>query len=104
MLGYSTTLEIRSDGTFTKIQYHRMFTQTFNGTYSQDEFGRVMFVATEMIGPILASDPEDMVTELNHSYWANCGINSVGHLVVSSDSEPVDDFLQRIRWETYCRE
>ena len=79
-----------------------MFTQTFHGTYKEDDYGRVTFVTSEMIGPILGSDPENMVTKLDHQYYADCGINRLGNLVVKSDSQPTDDFMLKIDWETYC--
>jgi len=43
ILGYWETLTIRKDGTFTKHQQHRTFSETYNGEYSYGKNGVFSF-------------------------------------------------------------
>ena len=46
VLGYTSLLEIRWDGTFTKIQGYRTSRETFKGTYTVEDDGRITFHVT----------------------------------------------------------
>lgn len=108
VLGYTSLLEIRSDGTFTKIQGHRECSETFDGTYSVRENGRLMFHVTAKTSEndfdrLLDRKPE--TKKLDAHYSCRCAIDPTGYLAIDGHSSwPFNEEEIGIRWETCARE
>ncbi len=108
VLGYTSLLEIRSDGTFRKIQGHRESSETFDGTYAVHENGRITFHVTSKTSAtdfdhFLDREPE--TRELDACYSCRCAIDPTGYLVIDDQpSFPFNDEEIGIRWETCARE
>ena len=100
LTGYSTTLEIRADGTFTKVQRHRTFTQTFSGEYKTLERGLVQFHVTEQNDSIFGLD--ETPKEIDQSFRCRCAVDKTGYLVVYEyQMWRAFDGESDLRWETY---
>jgi hypothetical protein len=106
VLGYTSLLEICSDGTFTKIQEHRESIDTFGGTYAVQENGRITFHVTSKTSvTIPMCDREPDRRELDAYYSCRCAIDRTGYLVIDDrPSFPFNDKEIGIRWETCARE
>lgn len=94
VLGYTSLLNLRSDGTFTKIQGYRTSYETFDGTYELRDDGRIRFHVTsrtegkEMFELMAAKmdgfDYEPTVTKLDEQYDFRCAVDSAGYLVIDA--------------------
>ena len=93
--GYSSTLEIRPDGTFSKIQRHRRGEESFAGTYNIVEPGIVDFrVSKADYTPVFdvkgafpdLLDPEDRdktpETKIDRTFKCRYAIDSSGCLIL----------------------
>jgi hypothetical protein len=107
VVGYGTSLVIRPDGTFTKTQSGRSSTETFDGTYSVDKEGRVVFhVESKLVQTDLdAILPEERDPErLDSAYELRCAVDKSGYLIVA-DVDSIRRKLEGtngesgIRWE-----
>ena len=101
--GYSTTLDIRQDGTFTKVQRGRWVITTFNGTYSIIDGGLVEFHVSEVSSR--ASFDEEERYSLDRTFLCRCAIDRTGFLVIyeypAFDKSLKDGSFSSIKWETY---
>ena len=104
-LGYTTTLEIRADGTFTKKQKYRTGSSTYDGTYSTNENGTVTFnvhkrINDSLIGEMLP-DFKPTITEFDAAFRCRCGVDKTGYLII--DDYGMAPFAKDtgIQWETY---
>jgi len=108
VLGYTSLLEIRSDGTFTKIQGSRHGSKTFNGTHTVRENGRITFHVSSKterwdLDDVFGREPKE--TQVNASYPCRCAIDPTGYLVIDIQDRFVDDEEDiGIRWETCARD
>lgn len=101
VLGYSSDLEIRPDGTFTQTQSHRTFAETFNGTYRTLDDGTVLFHATEQIK--YRGDTDTDTTTIDIEFLCRCAVDSSGYLIVSEDRLRAKFRVDtRLAWESYC--
>jgi hypothetical protein len=107
VLGYGSTLEIRADGTFTKVQTHRDGCDTFEGTYTVGKDSRVIFhvtsktIATDL-RRALHQEPDRI--KVDASYECRCATDAAGYLVLSVNTWafPENDNVG-IQWETCVR-
>lgn len=121
VLGYSSVLEIRRDGTFTKRQFYRLGEKTFSGTYTCHEDGKIVFHVTQSVwdshymrflrekkrrsqDSILERIVvEPKVSKLDTTFVFFCAIDKAGHLVMDEISlSPEDDI--GIKWESCDRD
>ena len=116
--GYTSLLNLRKNGTFTKVQGYRMNYETFDGTYDIDENGRVDFHVTsrtegsdvfnaisraaEQKGMEIDSTPT--VTQIDERHSCRCGIDSDGFLVIDAKNWNIGQESSGIQWETHARE
>ena len=99
-MGYSTTLEIRADGTFTKRQEYRTSAETFNGTYTALENGLIQFHADERVDSLWGLDQEPL--EIDRTFRCRCAVDDGGHLVVYEyEMWRVFDEESDLKWEIY---
>ena len=112
-LGYSTSLEIRENGTFTKVQRFGASTNTFTGNYSILDDGLVKFHATKL-GYSSCSDGEPQESSIARTFLCRCAIDKSGILVIYQCSatleigeDPNIPFkfgpYSDISWEAYSR-
>ena len=109
VLGYGSTLEIRADGTFTKTQWHRSGSDTFEGTYAIDKDRRVIFHVTSKttatdFDSFFQKEPEKI--KLDATYECRCAIDPAGYLILtelSLRSFNLDNDKVGIHWETCVR-
>ena len=104
-LGYTTTLKIRADGTFTKEQKYRTSSSIYCGTYIANEDGTVTFhvhkrIDEDVIGQLL-TDFEPTITEFDAAFRCRCGVDKTGYLII--DDYGMAPFAKDtgIQWETY---
>ncbi len=111
MLGYSTTLTIRADGTFTKIQSHRLHSVTYQGEYTWNEGGSVAFRVTSKSETAFLSEPQAKIEEgINDAYVFRCAVDKAGFLLIKEADPHIPDSVieelqgcerSGIRWESY---
>ena len=107
VLGYVSTLEIRADGTFTKVQTYRYSSDTLEGTYTVGKDSRVVFHVTSKttatdLGSMLHRKRDRL--KMDVSYEFRCATDPAGYLVLADDTWafPDNDNIG-IRWETCVR-
>ena len=114
--GYTTALEIRDDGTFTKRQDYQMssvgaIAEIYDGKYTVNDDGIVAFAVLERtyIEKVPGFVPAKF--ECNVRYDCRCGIDGTKHLVIKilnvDNGDPafdadVDAPPIMIEWETYA--
>jgi len=107
LTGYYSQLEIRSDGTFTKIQGHHHGNETFSGTYAVEKSGQVIFHVTKKVilldlAKALGQEPE--TRQCDAHYACRCAVDPTGYLVIDDRRlSPFNDEDTGIRWETCSR-
>ena len=116
LMGYSSLLEIRRNGTFTKIQGYRTHSVTYDGTYAVEDNGRVSFHVTSRKTSYISSESE--TEELDSYYFCRCAVDPTGYLVIDVDDLLLPSFIGEdigiplplvdkdigIEWETCARE
>ena len=119
-LGYSTTLDIRPDGTFSKVQRYRDGEQTFAGTYEMSKPGFVDFhVSSEVYIPafdIKAAFSDQLqqgvsdkapATKIDETFQCRWAIDASGCLIVHEYKmlrmfDEVSESTSGIKWEIYA--
>ena len=76
-LGYTSLLSLDVDGSFSKRQNYRSFSEIFEGTYSVDG-DRIVFVYSSLIN-VQGSNPS-VVHPIDGQYTCKWGIDKSGHL------------------------
>ena len=79
--GYSTTLDIRPDGTFTKVQKYRTCEEVVVGNYRFLEERIVEFQVTSISGFAISHD-ELKHPKLNWIFLCRCAIDRAGMLLI----------------------
>ena len=110
LTGYTSTLEINRDGSFTKIQTYRIGWKAFSGEYMLQDDGCVLFHITSITEPSPTIVDGAIVDEhvskvLDASFYCRCAVDLTGFLVIDardSFSYPNDEC--DIEWETHARE
>ena len=102
--GYRTTLEIRANGSFTKVQYGRSGCTTYDGNYSVNENGTITFQLSKRNheSPIfeLFPDYKPEAETLDAWFRCRCAIDKSGHLLIDPGISPFAGGTG-IKWETY---
>ena len=103
--GYTTNLEIFSDGTFKKMQQYRIGSSTYEGTYSCNEDGTVTFNVAKRTenNEVLEMLPEfePTTTDLDASFRCRCGVDQAGYLIIDDYGSAPFAKDTGIQWETY---
>jgi hypothetical protein len=100
VLGYSTTLDIRLDGTFTKTQVISEFAWKYDGTYTTNNDGTVTFHVAKRT--MTCGPPHNQtIAQFNHSFRCRCGVDRTGYLVIDDYGSAPFGKNTRIQWETY---
>ncbi len=104
-LGYTTTLEIRSDGTFTKTQQYRTSAYIYDGTFLPNDDGTVTFHIAKRTDNFFMSEmlPEDepTITEFDHTIRCRCAVDKTGYLLIEDYGKAQWTKETEIQWETY---
>jgi len=108
--GYSSTFEIRSDGTFQKTQLRGTASSIYEGRYAPNDDGTVTFRIVKRTRNTKDGRPlpanATRITEFNESFNAefrcSCGIDKTGYLIIA-DGYGLNPFGHEtgIRWEIY---
>ena len=111
--GYSTSLEIRSNGTFEKIQRFAGTTTIFTGEYNTVDNGLVQFNVTKLVCSKHGHEGKFKLNT-NRVFQCRCAIDAVGILIIHrySASVPFDDPdisidygpFSEVYWEAYSRD
>jgi len=97
----TNTLDIKTDGTFTKVQDDGNETKTISGTYSVHGDGLVQFTALKLT--ILTRDGESIDSNIDRAYHCRCGLDSSGRLVILERHFPSGPpSLAEISWDNLC--
>ena len=106
---YTTTLEIRPDGTFSKVQRDGTNAVTFTGTYSILDDGLVKFNVAQIARATDVLD-EWTASTTDRNYFCRCAIDATGFLVIAeipraNPFETNDPFTREpeLIWEAYYR-
>ena len=106
VLGYTSLLKLRDDGTFTKIQGYRTGHKTFDGTYEISDNGTVWFHVnklTEGSDIIEMTGGEPTISNVKYDFRCRCAIDSAGFLVIDAHDWTMGKNEIGMHWETHAR-
>ena len=114
VFGYTSLMDLRTDGTFSKMQGYRTSHETFDGTFEIQENGIVRFhVTTRTEGSDIAEavaemtghgDDNPTITQLDSYFSCRCAVDSSGYLVIDAQDWNIGNSETGIRWETHARD
>ncbi len=101
--GYWETLTIRADGTFTKFQQYRMFSETYEGVYSTGDDGTVSFHVNRRINDNNNTATSIESHDIEKTYRCRCAVDATGNLiVVTLNREIPPESGVRVGWPDDC--
>lgn len=110
LYGYTSMLEIKPDGTFTKTQGSRTLVEIFAGSYSEERSGAITFHVTKKTQKNRSSNSQfdPVVTILDENYRRRCAVDGSGYLIIekvdSANFWRTDTRDSGIKWESHSRD
>lgn len=106
-MGYSSELNILTDGSFTKRQNYEGFSEIYGGDYKVGNDGRLIFNVTYVVNVEQGSDSESSDKQaMNARYNCRWAIDKCGYLLL--DAQEVSNNNTQgslgIKWDTYTRD
>lgn len=104
VVGYTSLLEFRDDGTFTKIQGYRVGDKTYEGTFDYCDDGAILFhvtKVTESASLAFTRNGEPVITNVECDCRCRCAVDPTGFLII--DARSFGDEIG-INWEAHARD
>ena len=100
--GYRTTLDIRKDGTFEKVQQYALgYQRVYKGSYSVKENREFVFSVSEEIFKFPGKEP--ISESFDDSFRCRCAVDKSGYLLFHVLSSSFAE-TNKIKWENYVRD